>query len=131
MTSADRPLSPHLQVYRPQLTSVLSILHRATGIVLVLGLVLLVAWLMAAAQGPDPFALAQELAGGWFGRLVLFGFTFCLFYHLANGIRHLAWDAGLGFALETAYATGWTVVSAAVVLTLLAWVAGYSAMGAL
>lgn len=131
MTSADRPLSPHLQVYRPQLTSVLSILHRATGIVLVLGLVLLVAWLMAAAQGPDPFALAQELAGGWFGRLVLFGFTFCLFYHLSNGIRHLAWDAGLGFALETAYATGWTVVSAAVVLTLLAWVAGYSAMGAL
>jgi succinate dehydrogenase / fumarate reductase cytochrome b subunit len=131
MTSANRPLSPHLQVYRVQLTSGLSILHRLTGIALSLGAVALVLWLLAAAGGPKDFAVAQACAGGWIGRLALFGWTFCFFYHLANGIRHLAWDAGYGFTLKVLYASGWTVVAAAVALTLIAWVAGYSAMGAL
>ena len=131
MTSANRPLSPHLQVYRVQLTSGLSILHRLTGIVISLGAVALVLWLLAAAGGPEDFAVAQAWAGGWIGRLALFGWTFAFFYHLANGIRHLAWDAGHGFTLKVLYASGWTVVAAAVALTLIAWVAGYSAMGVL
>jgi succinate dehydrogenase / fumarate reductase cytochrome b subunit len=123
-------LSPHLQIYRLQLTSGLSILHRFTGIALSLGAVALVLWLLAAASGPEDFAAAQAWAGCWVGRLFLFGWSFAFFYHLANGIRHLAWDAGFGFSLKAAYASGWTVVAAAVGLTLLAWVAGYCAMGA-
>ena len=130
MTSVNRPLSPHLQVYRPQLTSVLSILHRFTGIGLALGAVALVLWLLAAAAGPEDFAAARAIAGSFVGRLALFLWTLALFYHLANGIRHLAWDAGYGFSLKTTYASGWTVVIVTVVLTLIAWCAGYAAMGA-
>src|ERR1700741_74027 len=95
-----RPLSPHLQIYRPQLTSVLSILHRATGIALGVGTLLLVYWLIAVAAGAGARAaydVAQRLIGSWFGRLLLFGWTLAFFYHLANGVRHLAWDAGYGF----------------------------------
>jgi len=131
MPTAARPLSPHLQIYRRQLTSVLSILHRITGVALALGAVLLVAWLIAAAMGAGAFDGAQAFAGSWLGRLLLFGWAFALFYHLANGVRHLAWDAGLGFDLRSVYATGWTVVVVAVVLTLASFVAGYWYMGAL
>lgn len=130
MTSQNRPLSPHLQVYRPQLTSVLSILHRATGIALAVGTLLLVWWLVAAGLGPDAFANAQAFLGSWIGRLLLFGWTFALQYHLCNGIRHLFWDAGKGFELPAAYASGWAVVIVATVLTGLSWILGYSAMGA-
>lgn len=121
MPASNRPLSPHLQVYRPQLTSVLSITHRATGILLALGLFPLVWWLAALAAGPEAFAGAREFLGSWLGRLVLLGFSFALFYHLCNGIRHLFWDAGLGFELETAYASGWSVVGVSVLLTAAAW----------
>lgn len=131
MTSQNRPLSPHLQVYKPQLTSVLSILHRMTGVALAVGALLLVCWLVAAASGPAQFAAVQEFNGSWFGRLLLFGWTFALFYHMCNGIRHLVWDSGHGFELPQVYRSGWTVVVAAVVLTGIAWVWGYSAMGAL
>jgi len=127
----QRPLSPHLQVYRPQITSVLSITHRATGLVLSAGSVLLVIWLMAAAAGPDFFEIAQECAGSWLGYVFLFGFSVCLFYHLLNGIRHLFWDAGHGFELETVTRTGWAVVVGTVVITALAWVLGLSVMGRL
>ena len=92
----ERPLSPHLQIYRPQITSVLSITHRATGIVLSLGAVLLVVWLVSAASGPEAFDVAQACAGSWLGYIFLFGFSVCLFYHLLNGIRHLFWDTGHG-----------------------------------
>jgi len=129
MSTENRPLSPHLQVYRPQLTSVLSILHRLTGIALAIGTLLLVWWLIAAAAGPDAFDTVQSFIGSILGRILLLGWTFALFYHLANGIRHLGWDAGWGFELRTAYATGWLVVAAAVVLTLVSWIAGYAAMG--
>ena len=123
MPASNRPLSPHLQVYKPQLTSVLSITHRATGVALAVGLIGLVYWLMSLAAGPDAYAEAQQVLGSWFGTLVLFGFTFALFYHLCNGIRHLFWDVGLGFELETVYASGWAVVGVAGGLTVLAWIA--------
>lgn len=130
MTVKQRPLSPHLQVYRPQLTSVLSILHRLTGIALALGTLLLVYWLAAVSGGAESFAAAQAFLASWIGRLLLFGWTFSLFYHLLNGIRHLGWDAGWGFELPTVYVTGWLVVAASAVLTLVTWVAGYAVAGA-
>jgi succinate dehydrogenase / fumarate reductase cytochrome b subunit len=129
MPSAPRPLSPHLQVYRPQLTSMLSIAHRLTGIALAGGTLLLVYWLLAASDGPESFAIAQAVIGSWFGYLVLFGWSFALFYHLANGIRHLAWDAGFGFEIEQLYLSGWVVLGAAVGLTVLAWIVGLVALG--
>ena len=129
MPSPERPLSPHLQVYRWQLTSVLSILHRASGIALSVGTLLLVYWLIAAAAGPESFATAQGFIGSILGRILLLGWSWALFYHLCNGIRHLFWDAGHGFELKTVYASGWTVVGASAVLTLIAWIAGYAARG--
>lgn len=128
MATGNRPLSPHLQVYKPQITSVLSILHRLTGIALAIGTLLLVWWLVAAASGPEAYDTAQGFIGSIIGRVLLLGWTFALFYHLANGIRHLAWDSGWGFELGTAYATGWAVVIVSIVLTLVAWVGGYAAL---
>ena len=129
MPSSLRPLSPHLQIYRWQLTSVLSILHRISGVALAVGTLLLVYWLVATAAGPTAFAMAQEFIGSILGRLLLFGWTVALFYHLLNGIRHLLWDAGRGFELRTAYASGWAVVIGAAALSLLAWIAGYASRG--
>ena len=131
MPLAERPLSPHLQVYRPQLTSVLSILHRITGVALAVGTLLLVWWLAAAASGADAFGTAQGLIGSVIGRLLLFGWTFALFYHLANGIRHLFWDAGYGYELTAAYRSGWLVVAAAAGLTVIVWLIAYASGGAL
>jgi len=125
---ASRPLSPHLQIYRPQITSVLSISHRATGLALSLGTLLLVWWLVALARGPEAFASVQSFVGSWLGRLLLLGWTFSLFFHLANGIRHLCWDTGYGFEIKTAEISGWVVVAAAAVLTVIVWVAGLAAM---
>lgn len=126
--SAQRPLSPHLQIYRPQLTSVLSIAHRFTGLALAVGTVLLAWWLVALASGEDAFNAAQGFIGSWLGKLLLLGWSFALFFHLANGIRHLFWDAGYGFDLKTTYASGWTVVAASALLTVLAWGLGLSMM---
>jgi succinate dehydrogenase / fumarate reductase cytochrome b subunit len=126
MSSGNRPLSPHLQVYRLQWTMLLSFSHRITGIGLAVGTLLLVYWLAAAAAGPEAFATAQALVGSVIGRLLLFGWSFALFYHLCNGIRHLAWDAGFGFELDSAYRSGLVVLAASVVLTLLSWILGYS-----
>ena len=130
MPSQDRPLSPHLQIYKPQLTSVLSILHRITGAALAIGTLLLVWWLVAVAAGPESFAAAQEFFGSVIGQLLLLGWSWALFYHLCNGIRHLAWDIGWGFDLKSVYATGWAVVIASCALTAIAWIAGYVMMGA-
>ncbi|HEV2334238.1 MAG TPA: succinate dehydrogenase, cytochrome b556 subunit [Stellaceae bacterium] len=124
MASDPRPLSPHLQIYRWQLTSVLSILHRFAGVALTLGAILLVWWFGAAADGPEAYAGVQAFLGSWLGRLLLFGWSLALFYHLCNGLRHLWWDTGRGFELKTAYASGWTVVGATIVLTLIAWTLG-------
>ena len=130
MSHQDRPLSPHLQVYRPQMTSMLSILHRITGVALGAGMLLLVYWLVATAAGATAYETARGLIGSWFGRLLLFGWTVALFYHLANGIRHLFWDIGIGLELRTAYRSGYAVLVATAVLTLASWIAGYAVMGA-
>lgn len=129
MANENRPLSPHLQVYRPQLTSVLSILHRITGIGLAIGTLLLVWWLIAAAIGPTAFNTVQSFIGSIIGRILLLGWSFALFYHLSNGIRHLVWDAGKGFELTTAYASGRLVVAGSVVLTAISWFAAYAVLG--
>ena len=129
MPTGNRPLSPHLQVYRPQLTSVLSILHRITGVALLVGTLLLIYWLAAAAAGPEAFETARGVIGSVLGRLFLFGWTVALFYHLCNGIRHLFWDAGYGFELEAAYRSGWLVVGASSVLRLASWGRGYARLG--
>ena len=126
MRSADRPLSPHLQIYRWQLTSVLSILHRAAGVVLSAGAILLVWWLVAAASGPEAYEGVEDFLGSWFGLLLLFGWTAALFYHLCNGIRHLVWDTVHALDLKSVYVGGWVVVGATGVLTFAAWVAGIS-----
>ena len=121
MTTDDRPLSPHLQVYRWQLTSVLSILHRASGVALSVGALLFVWWLVAAASGPAAFAWVQAFWGSPFGIVLLFGWSVSLFYHLCNGIRHLAWDSGHGLDLKSTYASGYAVLAATAVLTVIAW----------
>lgn len=124
MRQADRPLSPHLQIYKPQLTSILSISHRATGLALSVGMVVLVWWLLAAAIGPDAYAQVQGFLGSWLGILLLIGWTYSLFFHLCNGIRHLVWDTGYGLDLPTTYASGWAVVAASAALTVIAIIAG-------
>ncbi len=117
-----RPLSPHLQVYKLPLTALLSIGHRASGVANSLALVLLV-WVIASAAGSaDNFSFAQGLIGSWFGRLVFFGFTLTLYYHMCNGIRHLFWDIGKGFELETANKTAKVCLVAALVLTVITWI---------
>ena len=131
MTSQNRPLSPHLQVYRPQLTSVLSIVHRLTGVALAVGTLLLVYWLVSVAAGAEAYETARALIGSIFGRLLLFGWSIALFYHLCNGIRHLFWDIGLGYELPVVYRTGWAVVIVTLGLTLLSWIIGYAVMGGL
>ena len=121
MASAQRPLSPHLQVYKPQITTVMSIAHRATGIALTGGALALVFWLLALASGPESFEVAQAIAGSWFGYLCLFVWSFCLFYHLANGIRHLVWDLGKGLDIPTAERLGYAVIAVSLVLTAAVW----------
>ncbi len=120
-----RPLSPHLQVYAPQLSSVLSILNRVTGLAISAGTLLLVWWLAAAAGGPASFARVQAFLHSWLGLFLLFGWSIALFYHLFGGVRHLAWDAGWGYELPQMRATGWAVVIATAVASVLTWVVGF------
>jgi succinate dehydrogenase / fumarate reductase cytochrome b subunit len=128
---AGRPLSPHLQIYRWQWTMALSILHRATGVALVAGTLLLVWWLTAAAYGEDAYQGARGFIGSILGRVLLFGWTLAFFYHLCNGIRHLVWDAGRGFDLKVAHRSAILVLLATAGLTLVTWIAAYAAMGRL
>jgi len=121
MSPVSRPLSPHLQVYRWQVSNTLSILHRLTGVVLALGGAALVAWLLALASGQSAFAGVNAILGSLVGQLALVGWTFCFFYHLCNGLRHLAWDAGHGFDKTFARKSGLFVVAASILLTLGFW----------
>ena len=121
MAQAERPLSPHIQIYRWPINMALSITHRATGIGLALGLILLTWWLLALASGPEAFATVQALMRSWFGALVLFLWTLALFYHLGNGVRHLIWDAGHGFEIETARTSALAVLAFAGAMTVLTW----------
>lgn len=123
-----RPLSPHLQIYKPQITSVLSIFHRITGVALSAGTLLLVWWLVAAATSDSAFATVSMVVGSWVGKLVLFGWTLALWYHFCAGVRHLGWDFGYGFELTQVHATGRLVVIATVVLTILCWLVGLVAI---
>lgn len=129
MVTHIRPISPHLQVYKPQLTSVLSITHRATGVFLTLGTLLLVYWIVAIATGPDAYAGVRQFLGSVIGRLLLLAWSYALFYHLCNGIRHLFWDVGLGFDIKSVYASGWAVLIGSVILTLLTWLTAITLAG--
>ena len=121
MAPPQRPLSPHLFIYRPQLTSMLSILHRFTGIALMIGFVALIGWLSALSVGGNTLKNVQAFWGTLWGKLFLFGWTFSFMYHLLNGIRHLFWDAGFGFELSTVYASGWGVLALAGLMTIGLW----------
>ncbi len=121
MSSGNRPLSPHLQVYRWQITMVMSILHRFTGVVLSLGSLVLVYWLVSLASGEAAYARAAALLGAPLGLLILVALSLAFFYHLCNGVRHLLWDTGWGFEIQKVYASGWTTAAATVVLTLGFW----------
>jgi len=123
-----RPLSPHLLIYRPQLTSMLSIFHRATGLALGVGTLLLVWWLIAAATSDDAYAIVAGVIRSPIGYLVMFGWTGSLWYHFCNGIRHIAWDFGYGFELPQLRASGYVMLAATLVLTVLTWVIGLAAL---
>lgn len=121
--TGGRPLSPHLQVYRPQLTSILSITHRATGVVLSLGTLGLICWLMALATGASAYQEVQGFYGSVIGKLFLFGWSYALFYHLCNGVRHLLWDAGKNLDIEGVNRGGLVMLAASAVLTVIVWIA--------
>lgn len=124
MAAQQRPLSPHLQIYKQKLTGTLSIVHRGTGVLLALGAFVLAGWLVSVAGGGDGFQLFNGWAASLVGKLLLLAITASLCYHLFNGIRHLLWDIGWGFQLPQAYASGWTVVALAVLSTAgIAWLA--------
>jgi len=118
MKLVKRPLSPHLQVYKPQLTSVLSITHRGTGVFLSLGALVLTYWLVSLAVSEELFNSFHLHTSFWYGKLFLIGFVFSLYYHLANGIRHLFWDIGLGLEISTTYKSGYFIIFISAVLTL-------------
>ncbi len=125
MATVDSPLSPHLQIYKPQLTSILSITHRATGVFLSIGALLLCYWLLAIAAGPEVYGKLSAHITAWYGQLVLLAFGFSLYYHLCNGIRHLFWDIGVGLEIETTYRSGYAVIAVSLFLTAAsAWLAG-------
>lgn len=117
-----RPVSPNIQIYRPQLTSVLSIVNRVAGVILCVGAVVLVVWLVAAASGPQAYLVVHGAVATGFGQAMLLACTFAFFLHLCGGIRHLVWDTVRGFELRTIYASGWWVVGASTVLTVAAWI---------
>lgn len=121
MSMQERPLSPHLQIYRPQWTSVLSITHRLTGVLLSVGLIPLVVWIVALGSGPDAFSSVRVVYSHPLMILVWGAWTFALFYHLCNGVRHLLWDAGYLLDLKGAFVSGLTVVIVAIVLTAISW----------
>lgn len=129
MTTDTRPLSPHVGIYRWQITMTMSILHRATGLWLAVGTLALIYWLIAATSGPDTYVTAHWFFGTWIGQILMWLWTFSLFYHLCNGVRHLFWDAGMGFKIRTFYITGYSVWAVAIILTALAIIFAYTAGG--
>jgi len=126
MSTNNRPLSPHLDVYKLPLSALLSILHRGTGAALSVGTIVLVWWLMALAGGEESFQVAQSFMGSILGRLVLFGWSFALFFHMSNGIRHLFWDAGYGFDKQVVEKTSLIVIGFAGSLTILVWIVAFA-----
>ncbi len=127
MNSANRPVSPHIQIYRPQLTSVMSILHRISGVMLAIGAILFAFWISSLAYYPHVALAIFDFLASIPGRLFLFAWTLTLFYHLCNGIRHLFWDVGKGFEMKQVYQSGWITVAATLILTCAVWIVGYAA----
>ena len=121
MSQIDRPLSPHLQIYKLQLTSALSILHRITGAGLGLGAILVTVWLLAALSGDKAFALLQSFRGSLIGEVMLFCWLFAFNYHFLNGIRHLKWDSGRGLTLKSVYRSGAVVVAGSLLISVMIW----------
>jgi succinate dehydrogenase cytochrome b subunit len=124
MESVKRPLSPHLQIYKPQLTSILSITHRGTGIFLSLGALLLTCWLVGLATGETAFNNLQQYTTAWYGKILLIAFVFSFYFHLSNGIRHLFWDVGMGLEISTAYKSGYAVIAVSITLTVVTLILG-------
>jgi succinate dehydrogenase / fumarate reductase, cytochrome b subunit len=131
MSAHKRPLSPHLQVYNPQITSVMSILHRITGVVLALGSLGMLWVLISLSMGPEAFSVAQACIGSVFGRLAAFAFSLCLMYHLFNGVRHLFWDIGKGYGLSAVTRSGLLVLVLTVLSTTGLWLLATSNGGSL
>lgn len=125
-TRNSRPLSPHLQIYKPIFTMVMSIVHRITGCALYFGTILMVWWLVAAAAGPDYFNFVNDLYGSILGRLVLFGFTWALLHHMLGGTRHFIWDMGYGFGPQAREWLARATLIGSVSLTILLWIVGYA-----
>jgi len=127
----QRPLSPHLTIYRPPITMTMSIVHRITGGALYFGTLLVIWWLVAAASSESYFDFVSWVFGSWIGRLVLLGYTWALMHHMLGGIRHLVWDTGAALEKHTASKLAWATLVASLALTLLIWIAGYAARGGL
>ena len=122
MRKSDRPLSPHLSIYRWPITMTLSILHRATGVAMSLGLVVLAYWLWTVSSGSADYARFNELTSTLVGKLLLIGWSFAFFYHFANGVRHLVWDTGRGFEKHQANASAWFVLLLSIGMTAVYWI---------
>jgi succinate dehydrogenase / fumarate reductase cytochrome b subunit len=129
--TVQRPLSPHLGIYRMQINMVMSIVHRITGAALYFGTILLAAWLIATASGPDAFEVVDAIFGHPLGKLVLFGYSWALIHHMLGGMRHLLWDTGRALDIKSADALAWLTVIGSVSLTALLWFAGLSMRGAI
>jgi len=125
----ERPLSPHLQAYRWTLMMALSIIHRATGVALYFGTLLLAWWLIAASSGPGAYAYVESFTGSFLGRLIVFGYTWALMHHLLSGVRHFLWDLGYCFNTNEREALSWGVVIGGVGLTVLIWIIAYAIGG--
>ena len=126
---AERPLSPHLQIYRPMLTMMMSIVHRITGIALYVGTLLMAWWLIATASGPGAYATLQAFTSSWIGRVVVFGYTWALLHHMLGGIRHLIWDLGYGFGPSEREWLTRAALFGSITLTIVVWIIAYLAGG--
>ena len=127
----ERPLSPHLSVYRVMINTVMSIVHRLTGAALYFGTLLLAAWLVAAAMGERQFTMVNSLFGHPLGQLVLFGYTWAIFHHMLGGLRHFIWDTGRGFAIWQINLLSWLTIIGSISLTLATWFIGLTLRGVL
>jgi succinate dehydrogenase / fumarate reductase, cytochrome b subunit len=129
-SQAERPLSPHLQIYRPMLTMMMSIAHRVSGAANAVGFLLLTWWLVAIASGPEAYAIVNQFFGSIAGRTLLFLFSWGLIHHMLGGIRHLIWDTGHGLGRTSIEVFAWATIIGSITLTALLWFAGYRLMGA-
>jgi len=129
MAAQNRPVSPHLQIYRFMWTMALSISHRMSGVFLTIGAIFLVYWLVSVASGPAAYDTARELISSWPGQVLMFAWTLAFYFHFCNGLRHLFWDAGRGLEISQARASAYLVIAATLILTAVTWVAAYMVNG--